>query len=112
MIRVTDGVLLIMVMLIAWSLYRAHRRTGFDFSLFDLIMENDRVSKVAVAFMVTLAITSWIMVRLALDQKMTEGYLIAYGGMWVAPIVAKMFKAESPSTITTTTESHKVEVKA
>ena len=109
--RYTDGVVLVGILLIGWSFYRAHRNPGFEFSLFDLIMENERVSKRAFAFMVALCITSWIVIRLTLDGKMSDGYFIAYGGMWVAPIVAGLFKAESSSTTTITESAKTVEVK-
>ena len=102
--RATDGALLIIALVIAWSVYRAHRNQENTFDVFDLLMENGRLSRIACAFMVTLIATTWIMVRLTFDGKMTEGYFIGYGGMWVAPIIAKMFGTPAtPSTTTTTT---------
>lgn len=103
--RATDAALLIVALVIAWSVYRAHTRkdSGFDaFNVLDLLMEGGRVSRLACAFMVTLVVTSWIMVRLTLDAKMTEGYIIGYGGMWVAPIIAKLFSGPPASSTTTT----------
>lgn len=104
--KVMDGVLIAIALLIALSFYRAHKDKSFSFNLFDLIMENGRLGRLAFAFMVTLIITSWIMVRLTLDGKMTEGYLMGYGAMWVAGIVAKMFSTQtvsSSSSVTNTT---------
>jgi hypothetical protein len=89
------GILALFVVLIAFSIYRLQHNPDNQFDLLDILMENGRVSRTAVAFSTTLLITSWIMVKLAIDQKMTEGFLIAYGGMWVAPILARMF-ATSP----------------
>ena len=112
--RAADASLLIIALVIAWSVYRAHRRNdgAFEnFNILDLLLENGRVSRLACAFMATLVVTSWIMVRLTLDGKMTEGYLIGYGGMWVAPIVAKLFTpqpASSTMTATTTVTEQKV----
>lgn len=89
--RATDGALLIITLLIAWSFYRSHVNKANTFDLFDLLMENGRLSRIACAFMATLVVTSWMVVRLTLDGKLTEGYFIGYGGMWVAPILARLF---------------------
>lgn len=89
--RATDGALLILTLVIAWSFYRAHRNPQFTFNVFDLIMENGRVSKVSCLVMGAFAVHTWIMVRLTFDAKMTEGYLTIYGATWVAPLLARMF---------------------
>lgn len=89
--RATDAALLIVALVIAWSLYRAHRVQDNTFNLLDLIMENGRVSKLACVFLGSFGVTSWLMVRLTLDGKMTEGYLTAYGALWIIPITAKLF---------------------
>ena len=89
--RVTDALLAIIALVFTWNVYRAQRNTALSFDLFDLILENGRVSKASVAFMVTLAATTWVMIRLTMDGKLTELYFGAYGTMWVAPIVARLF---------------------
>ncbi len=96
--------------LVAISFWRAHRKPGFDFDLFDLIMENGKVSKIALTFMMAFAVTTWILIDLQLKGKMTEGYLMTYGGMWVASLVAKVVfnkdvAPEVGTTITTKIES-------
>ncbi len=95
--RATDGALLIVALAIAWSMYRAHRNAAFTFNLFDLIMDNGRVSRLACVFIGSFLVTSWIMVRLTIDGKMTEGYMAAFGALWIVPITAKLF---SPAPIT------------
>ena len=92
-----DGALLIIALVIAWSIYKAHKNEENNFNLMDLLMENGRVSRIACAFMTTLVITSWLMVTIASTGKMTEGYLAIYGGLWVTPIVAKLFSAAPPA---------------
>lgn len=89
--RATDAALLIVALCIAWSFYRAHRNAAFTFNLFDLIMDNGRVSRLACVFLGSFMVTSWIMVRLTLDGKMTEGYMAAFGALWIVPITAKLF---------------------
>lgn len=76
--------------LIGLSLWRAHHAADFNFNVFDLLMENGRVSKIAVAFMMVLGVTTWVIINLTVKDKMTEGYLMTYGTMWVTPLVAKV----------------------
>lgn len=89
--RATDGALLILTLVVSWSFYRAHRNPQFTFNVFDLIMENGRVSRIACAFLATLLVTSWVIIRMTIEGKLTEGLFTAYVAAWVAPIVAKLF---------------------
>lgn len=103
-------ILLIGAGLVAWSFWHAQRKPDFDFDAFDLVMENGKVSKIAVTFMVAFAVTTWILIDLQLKGKMTEGYLTVYGGMWVAALVARVVfnKTDAPepgTTITTKLET-------
>lgn len=101
--RAADASLLIVALVIAWSFYRAHRDKSFAFNLFDLLMENGRLSKVACIVMGAFTVHTWIMVRLTFDAKMSEGYLTIYGATWVAPLLARMFMPMQSSTATATT---------
>lgn len=96
-------------LLVLLSFWRAHRKAGVNFNAFDLIMENGRVSKIALAFMVVLGVTTWVIVDLQIKGHLTEGYFTTYGAMWVIPLVAKVVfnKTEMPSgtTITTSIQS-------
>ncbi len=89
--KAPDAALLIVALVIAWSFYRAHRNPTFTFNVFDLIMEHDKLSRLACVFMGSFGISSWVMIRATIDGKMTEGLFTAYGAVWVAPIVAKLF---------------------
>lgn len=98
------------------SFWRAHKKAGFDFNAFDLIMENGKVSKIALAFMVVLGVTTWVIVDLQIKDKLTEGYFTTYGMMWVFPLVAKVVfnKTEMPSgtTVTSMTSVATMETKS
>jgi hypothetical protein len=102
--------------IVALSFWRAQRKPGFDFDAFDLIMENGKVSKIALAFMLVLAVTTWIVVDLQIKGHLTEGYFTMYGTMWVVPLVAKVVfnktevPAETGTTITSTTKIESKEV--
>lgn len=98
-------ILAVAALLVVASFWRAHRKPGFDFNAFDLIMENGKVSKIALAFMIVLAVTTWVVVDLQIKGHLTEGYFTTYGAMWVIPLVAKVVfnKTEMPSAGTTLT---------
>ena len=95
--RAADAAILIVSLVIAWSFYKAHTNQDFNFNLFDLILENGKLSRLACVFMGSFAVSSWIMVRVTIDNKMTEGLFMAYGGVWVAPIIAKLFSTQPPA---------------
>ena len=100
--RGADGALLIVALAVAWSIYRAHRSPQYTFNFFDLLMEGGRVSRIACAFMTTLLVTSWVVVRVTLDGKLDSVIFSAYLAAWVAPIVAKLFSPPPTPSITTT----------
>jgi len=105
-VRATDAALLIVALAIAWSFYRAHRNPETTFNLFDLLMEHGRLSRIACAFMATLVVTSWVIVKLTVEGKLTEGLFGAYVAAWVAPIVARMFSLpQNTSTSITSTST-------
>jgi len=95
-------VLAVACLCIVVSFWRAHRNHRFMFDAFDLVMENGKVSKIAVAFMLVLGVTTWVIVDLQIKDKLTEGYFTMYGTMWVLPLVAKVVfqKTEMPGTTT------------
>lgn len=83
--------LILVGVLVAYSFWKAHRDPSFvQFNIFDLIMHNGRLDKIAVIFMAVFVVTTWIMIDLQISGKMTEGYVTAYGVMWVTPLVAKV----------------------
>lgn len=100
--------------LIALSLWSVQRRKDVQFDLLDLLMENGRVSKTAVAFMLVLGVSNWMMMYLLLKDRMTEGYFTIWVSAWIAPLVLRVVfgKTEAPgTTITRLTESSTTVVK-
>lgn len=108
---ISDATISVILLLVTWSFYRAQRDPNISFNLFDLIMENGRVSKLAFAFMTGLILLTWLMADLQRMGKMTEGYMGLYGGIIIAPIIAKLFSPPpAPSTVTEiSTTTRKVE---
>lgn len=93
-----------MVALIAFSFWRLNRDPTVNFNIIDLLMFEGRISRMACVFIASFGVCSWIMVKLALDGKMTEGYLTSYGAIFVAPLVLRLFSPPlTPGTTTTTT---------
>lgn len=105
--------LLVFGLVVYRSLMRSDTNPGSRINLEDLLLGDDgRASKVAFAFWVALAVTTWLMIFLAYRDKMSEGYFLAYGGMWVFPLVAKLVfnqatipQFQAPSSVTTTTKT-------
>lgn len=95
--RAADAAILILTLVISWTFYRAHRKADFAFNLFDLVMENGKLSRMACVFMGAFAVASWIVIRLTVDGKMTGEIFAAYGGIYVAPIIAKLFSSNPPA---------------
>ena len=104
--RATDAALLIVALVIAWSFYKAHKNEEGRFAAFnllDLLLENGRVSRIACAFMATLVVTSWVVIKLTIENKLTDVIFGAYLTAWVAPIIAKLFSGPSATATTTST---------
>jgi hypothetical protein len=93
-VKIGGAVLLLMVL---WSLYRAHKGNS-DFNLLDLVMQKGRADKLAVVFIGSWAIHSWIMITLTDQGKMNEGFITLYAATWIAPIMAKIFAKAPEST--------------
>lgn len=97
------------------SFWRAQKRADIQFDLLDLLIENGRVSKIAVSYNLTFLITAWVIIHQEIKGTLTEGMFGLYGGMWVLPLVAKFVfnKNEMPNstTVTRLTESSTTVVK-
>jgi hypothetical protein len=86
------GLLLIVIMVVRtlWNRDKCDEsRISFD----DLLLDADgRMSKSAIVMFGSFGMTTWLMVFLALSDKMSEGYLTIYGGLWIIPSVTKLIK--------------------
>ena len=96
----------VLLLLLAWSVYRANKSEGNSFNVLDLLMENGRVSRIAWVFMGSWGAMTYVFIGMYITGKMTEGLYTAYGAVTIAPLIAKMFApAPAPSTTTTTSMS-------
>lgn len=104
----------LVILYIAVSLVRRSRLSTSQINLEDLLLgEDGKISKVAAVMMGAYAMTTWLMIYLALNSKMTEGYLAIYVGAWIAPTVTKMIvnapvvpaKTESSTIVTSATST-------
>ena len=91
------------------ALVRRDRSAISAVNLEDLLLGDDgKLSKAAAVMMGAFAMTTWLMVYLALNNKMTEGYLAIYVGAWIAPTVTRLIinrPAETVATLETSTTS-------
>ena len=85
--------LLMVLFYIVRSLVVRDRSNASKINLDDLLIGDDgKVSKGAAVMLGSFAVTSWMMVFLTLNDKVTEGYFASYLGVWVIPVVAKIIK--------------------
>lgn len=96
-----DGTIIalcVAALIVGGTLLHAHRHPNIQFSLFDLVMEGGRVSKIAVAFMLVLGLSAWVIVHLTINDKLTEGYYTIFNATWITPLIAKVvFNKNEPT---------------
>lgn len=95
-----DGTILALclgIVVVFGTVLHAHRSATIPFNLLDLLMEGGKVSKIAVAFMLVLGVSTWVIVHLTIHDKMTEGYLTIYTGAWIVPLVTKVVTNKNDS---------------
>lgn len=95
-------VLVLGVLLIARALVRSDRSATSRIDLEDLLLGDDgRASKAAAVMFGAFALSTWVIVNLAVSGALTEGYftayLGAYLGAWVAPTVARLIFNKAPA---------------
>jgi len=90
---------------IGYSIWRAHKRADIVFDFFDLIMVNGKVDKIAVAFMLVLGVSTWVIIDQQIKGRLSGEMFGLWLTAWVAPLVAKVVfgKNEVPSIMTSTT---------
>lgn len=82
----------LIALVISLWLYRAHINQSVDIDLYDLLKENGKLSKISVAFLVTLFTSSWYVVHEATEGTLSDVAFGSYLAAWVAPIVAHVLK--------------------
>jgi hypothetical protein len=83
--------LVVVILMAATMLTKRDRSSASAINLEDLLLGDDgKLSKAAAVMMGAFAMTTWLMVYLALNNKMTEGYLAIYVGAWIAPTVTRL----------------------
>lgn len=76
---------------IAVSLVRKSKSRASHIQIDDLLLgEDGRISRAACVLLGSFLLTSWGMIFMWLNEKMTEGYFAAYLAAWVAPAVTKL----------------------
>jgi preprotein translocase subunit SecG len=89
--------LVLVIVAIVFVLMRRDRSSTSAINLEDLLIGDDgKLSKAAAVMMGAFAMTTWLMVYLALNGKMTEGYLAIYVGAWIAPTVTRLIMVKPP----------------
>lgn len=91
-------VLAVAALAVLVSVWHAHRSAIMRFNIFDLVMENGRVSKISVSYMLVLGVSTWVIVNQEISGKLTEGIFGMWLAAWVSPLVARVVfgKTEMP----------------
>lgn len=85
------AVLCLLALIALWTVIRRSNNGKSKINLDDLLLgEDDKMSRAAVVLMASFAVTTWGMVYMWLNDKMTEAYFGAYGLLFVTPAVTKL----------------------
>jgi hypothetical protein len=78
--------------------WRAQRDRANPFDIMDLVMEENKASKTAVAFLLAFFGTSWVIVDQEIKGTLSAEIFAAYLVAWVGPLTAKVIfnKTEAP----------------
>lgn len=91
LLHAQEMVTVLIVLVIALSIFRLHRDPNNEFNILDTVMENGRVSKLSFVFMGSWLALTFVFIGQHLQGKMTDAFYMAYGTVCFAPIIAKMF---------------------
>lgn len=73
------------------TLIRRDRSAASQINLEDLLLGDDgKLSKAAAVMMGAFTMTTWLMIYLTLNGKMSEGYLSIYVAAWITPTVVRL----------------------
>ena len=89
---------LIFYALVLGTLLYHHLRGGKSaaFNLLDLVMENGRASKWSVIIMMTFGLSCLFVTGWWIVGSLTWGDFMGFCGVWVVPLLAKMFAPAPP----------------
>lgn len=91
------AILMVAILFFAKVLIRKSNSEHSQLNLEDLLLGDDgKMSKAAAVMLGAFALTSWVIVYLALQSKLTEGYFAAYLAAWVAPTVTRLIVIGKP----------------
>lgn len=89
--------LALIVLLLARTLRNRNKDQTSAISLDDLLLGDDgKMSKAAIVMLGSFGLTSWVILYLTLNDKLTDIIFGAYLTAWVVPTVAKLIKAGQP----------------
>ena len=106
----SEAIAITIILLVVLSLYRLHKNPTVNFDVFDLLMENGKVSRIACITMGTWVALVSVSFGTYLDGKMTEGLYTAFGGLCFAPMIARMFSNPGMGSINSSTTVSTVEI--
>ncbi len=89
--RLMDLLLAAFLIGLIWSTVIADRSGGNGFKFVDILMENGKASKWSVIVVGSWLIHSWALIKWTVTGYVTTPDFVTYGGIWITPLIAKMF---------------------
>jgi hypothetical protein len=104
--HVMYAILGVVTLLIARALRRRSSSALSKLNLDKLLLDDEtgKISKGACVMFGSFALSTWCIVFLTVEGKLTESYFGAYLAAWVAPTVTKILKGTDAPPASTTTE--------
>lgn len=99
-LQAVDAATWVVIIIVAGALlgiWRFQVGRNNSFSVVDLLMENGVASKTAVILLGSFIATTWAFLYSTLENGEADStLLLAYGGLWVAPILARILSPKPP----------------
>ena len=95
--HIMTGVLALIALAIVVSIVRQHMNEASSFNLFDLIMEDNKLSMKRVFAMGGFALHYFAIVYWLLQGTMKSEDMLIFSGIWVTPYLANIIKGDPPS---------------
>ncbi len=85
--------LMLILIFIVWIMFKRSKDPESNIYLDDLLLgEDGKMSKASVVMLGSFLMTTWVIIHLTLTDKLTEGYMTIYAGVWITPVVTKLIK--------------------
>lgn len=83
---ISRALFIILVLVVMWIFYRA-TRSKHQFDIIDALMTNGHADHTKIGYFIAVLTMTWVMFHYALEYKLTEWMVAAYGGITVFAVL-------------------------